>query len=131
MEKRIHTFLMFQGQAEKAINLYTSLIKESEIISLLRYTAEGPGVEGTVAHAIFTLAGQEYMAIDSYVQHDFGFTPAISLFLDCLSETEIDELFERLSQNGKVLMPLDDYGFSRKFGWLNDEFGVSWQLNLQ
>jgi predicted 3-demethylubiquinone-9 3-methyltransferase (glyoxalase superfamily) len=70
------------------------------------------------------------MAIDSPVKHDFTFTPAMSLFVDCADEAEIDALFAKLSEGGKVLMPLAAYPFSRKFGWLSDRFGVSWQLNL-
>jgi predicted 3-demethylubiquinone-9 3-methyltransferase (glyoxalase superfamily) len=80
--------------------------------------------------ATFTLAGQTYMCIDSPVKHDFTFTPAMSLFVDCADEAELDTLFARLSEDGQVLMALDNYGFSHKFGWLADKFGVSWQLNL-
>jgi len=64
------------------------------------------------------------------VKHQFTFTPSISLFVDCDSETELEELFSRLSAGGAVLMPLDNYGFSTRFGWVNDRFGLSWQLNL-
>jgi predicted 3-demethylubiquinone-9 3-methyltransferase (glyoxalase superfamily) len=70
------------------------------------------------------------MCIDSPVKHNFTFTPAMSLFVDCADEAELDTLFAKLSEGGQVLMPLDNYGFSRKFGWLADKFGVSWQLNL-
>jgi len=82
-------------------------------------------------HASFTLNGQPFMAIDSPVKHAFGFTPAISVFVDCESEAEIDRLFAALSQGGQVLMPIDAYPFAKRFGWTNDRFGVSWQLRLQ
>jgi len=71
------------------------------------------------------------MCIDSPVKHDFTFTPSISLYVNCESEEEINRLFKSLSQDGKVLLLLDSYGFSDKFGWLEDKFGVSWQLNFK
>ena len=80
--------------------------------------------------AMFSLAGQEVMCIDSPVKHDFTFTPAMSLFVDCTADAQIEELFARVSEGGQVMMPLDNYGFSRKFAWVSDRFGVSWQLNL-
>lgn len=129
MEK-VTPFLMFEGNAEEAMNYYTSLIEESKITSIARYGAEGPGKEGSVIMATFTLKGQEFMCIDSYVQHEFTFTPSYSTFLTCSSEQEIDDLFENLSEGGSILMPLGDYSFSKKFGWIEDKFGVSWQLTL-
>lgn len=128
--QKVTTFLMFEGRAEEAMNFYTSLFPDSAILDISRYGAEGPGAEGSVIHATFTLAGQELMAIDSFVKHEFTFTPAISLYITCRSEDEIDELYAKLSEGGGVLMPLDAYPFSPKFGWVNDRFGVSWQLTL-
>ena len=81
-------------------------------------------------HATFSLNEQEFMCIDSYVEHAFTFTPSMSLYVNCETEAEINRLFERLSQGGQVLMPLDHYPFSQKFAWVSDRFGVSWQLNL-
>lgn len=129
-KQKIHSFLMFEGNAEEAINTYTSLFDESEIINITRYEANQGGNEGSVMHATFSIKGQEFMAIDSYVQHAFTFTPAISLFVTCDSEEEVEQVFEKLSQDGEVLMPLGAYPFSAKYGWINDRFGVSWQLSL-
>lgn len=112
------------------MNFYTSLFNQSEIVSISRYDENGPGKEGTVIHATFTLNGQEFMCIDSYVKHDFTFTPAMSLYVTCDTEEEIETVFNKLAQDGKVLMPLGSYPFSKKFGWLNDKYGVSWQLTL-
>ena len=70
------------------------------------------------------------MCIDSYVKHNFTFTPAISLYVKCETEAEIDNLFTKLSEDGNTLMPLSPYPFSKKFGWVADKFGVSWQLSL-
>jgi predicted 3-demethylubiquinone-9 3-methyltransferase (glyoxalase superfamily) len=128
--QKITTFLMFEGKAEEAMNFYTSLFDKSEIISISRYGANEAGAEGTVEHAIFSLNGQEFMCIDSIVKHDFTFTPSISLYVTCDTEDEIDRVFEKLSQDGTVLMPLAAYPFSEKFGWVTDKYGVSWQLNL-
>ena len=129
--EQVTPFLMFQdGKAEEAMNHYTSLIEDSSIKSITRYGANEAGEEGTVMHAIFSLKGQEFMCIDSNVKHEFTFTPSFSIYITCDSEQEINTLYEKLILNGQALMPLDDYGFSKKFGWINDQFGVSWQLNL-
>lgn len=128
--QKITTFLMFEGKAEEAMNFYTSLFDQSEIVSISRYDENGPGKEGTVIHATFTLNGQEFMCIDSYVNHNFTFTPAMSLYVTCETEEEIDTVFYKLAQDGAILMPLGSYPFSKKFGWLNDKYGVSWQLTL-
>lgn len=130
MEK-VSTFLMFQeGNAEEAMKFYTSIIEDSQITSIVRYGANEAGPEGTVMQATFKLKGQEFMCIDSYVKHQFTFTPSFSIFVTCNSEEELDNLYVKLSEGGQELMPLNDYGFSKKFGWVNDRFGVSWQLNL-
>jgi predicted 3-demethylubiquinone-9 3-methyltransferase (glyoxalase superfamily) len=130
MAQKITTFLMFEGHAEEAIRFYLSLFEDAAIVSMTKYGPEGPGAEGTVEHAIFTLAGQQYMAIDSNVQHAFSFTPSISLWVDCESAEELERLYGALVEGGTALMPLGEYGFSQRFGWVNDRFGVSWQLNL-
>ena len=130
MPQKITTFLMFEGDAEEALTFYTSLFEDSEIVDISRYGDGGPGEAGTVERATFSLAGQRFMCIDSYVKHDFGFTPAVSLYVECDSEAELDGLYRALAERGTELMPLGSYGFSAKFGWVNDRFGVSWQLNL-
>jgi predicted 3-demethylubiquinone-9 3-methyltransferase (glyoxalase superfamily) len=121
---------MFEGQAEAALNFYISLFKDSQVISITRYGPNEAGAEGSVMHATFSLNGQQFMAIDSNVHHQFTFTPAISLYVSCETEQEIDALFAQLSAGGNVLMPLSQYPFSKKFAWVNDRFGVSWQLSL-
>jgi predicted 3-demethylubiquinone-9 3-methyltransferase (glyoxalase superfamily) len=128
--QKIKTFLMFEGRCEEAMNFYVSLFPDATVTSIRRYGKEGPGAEGSVMQAAFTVAGQTFMCVDSWVKHGFTFTPAMSLFVDCGNEAEIDGLFGRLSEGGQILMPLGNYPFSRKFGWLSDRFGVSWQLNL-
>jgi len=128
--QQIKTFLMFEGGAEKAMSFYQSLFDDAEVVSMVKYGAEGPGPEGSVMVAVFRLAGQEFMCSDSYLHHGFTFTPSMSLFVDCRDEAELERLYGALSEGGGELMPLGDYGFSKKFGWVNDRYGGSWQLNL-
>jgi predicted 3-demethylubiquinone-9 3-methyltransferase (glyoxalase superfamily) len=130
MARSVTTHLMFEGQAEEAMNFYVALFPNSEITSINRYGAGGPGPEGSVMTATFTLAGRDFMCIDSPVKHAFTFTPSMSIFVECESDAELTRIFELLAAGGKVMMPLNNYGFSTRFGWLADRFGVSWQLNL-
>jgi predicted 3-demethylubiquinone-9 3-methyltransferase (glyoxalase superfamily) len=81
--------------------------------------------------ARISFAGHRLIVIDSPIPHEFDFSPSVSLFVEFQDEENLDAAFERLAEDGKVLMPLDDYGFSKRFGWLKDRYGVSWQLNLQ
>jgi predicted 3-demethylubiquinone-9 3-methyltransferase (glyoxalase superfamily) len=130
MGQTVTPFLMFEGKAEEAINFYISVLENSKVLSIQRYGPGEAGAEGSVMKAVFSLAGQTIMCIDSPAKHDFTFTPSISLFVDCKEEREVEELFGKLSVGGKVLMPLNNYGFSQQFGWVADRFGVSWQINL-
>jgi len=130
MAKTITPFLMFEGDAEAAMTLYTAVFSNAEIVQIERYAAGEPGREGSVKRAYFTVCGQPLQCTDSPMHHAFTFTPSISLFVDCDDEAELERVFGALADGGKVLMPLNDYGFSRRFGWVSDRFGVSWQLNL-
>ena len=127
---QIHTFLMFTGRAEEAMTFYLSLFPNSRILDVKKYGKEAPGREGSVKLARFELAGKEYRCIDSPAVHAFTFTPAMSLFVECETEAELDKAYAALLEGGGALMPIGNYGFSKKFGWVNDRFGVSWQLNL-
>mgnify|MGYP005844270925 CR=1 FL=1 len=131
MAHSVTPFLMFEGLAEEAMRFYVELFHGSEVLFVERYGADEPGKEGSVKRAEFSLAGQKIICIDSPVKHAFSFTPSVSLFVECESEPELQMVFDELSSGGSVLMPLDNYGFSRKFAWVADRFGVSWQLNLQ
>ncbi|KIX03128.1 uncharacterized protein Z518_06678 [Rhinocladiella mackenziei CBS 650.93] len=131
-------FLMFQnGQASSAISFYISTIPHSHIISLDHYVSGEAGAEGTVKMAKVSIAGLEVMIIDSAVKHDFDFTPSMSFFVDFKDEEEVEKVYNSLLEGqgdggkGKVMMPLDGYWFSRKFAWVQDRWGVSWQLNLE
>lgn len=131
MQKTI-TCLMFVGEqagkAEEAVHFYVTLFKDSKIQAMFRYEEGDGDVVGTIKHAEFFLDGQEYMAMDSSLMHNFTFTPATSIFVRCENEEEVYLLFGKLSEHGTILMPLDSYPFSKKYAWVNDRYGVSWQL---
>jgi predicted 3-demethylubiquinone-9 3-methyltransferase (glyoxalase superfamily) len=124
-------FLMFQGgSAQAALDLYFATFPDSGFVRVERYAEGQGGAVGSIKVAVFTLCGREFMCSDSPVKHAFSFTPSSSIFVELDSPEELERVFGVLSEGGQVLMPLNDYGFSKRFGWLNDRFGVSWQLNL-
>ena len=126
------TSLTFQdNNAENAMNFYVELFDNSKIINVHRWGKNGPVEEGRIMQATFELDGNLFMCSDSPSVHDWDFTPAISNYLECENEIELERLFSKLSEDGKVTMPLNNYGFSQKFAWVIDQFGVSWQLNLK
>jgi predicted 3-demethylubiquinone-9 3-methyltransferase (glyoxalase superfamily) len=114
--QKITPFLWFDDQAEEAVNFYTSIFKNSRIGSISRYGEEGPGGKGKVMTATFQLGGQEFMALNGGPV--FTFSPAISFFVNCETQEEVDELWEKLSEEGE----------KGQCGWLKDKFGVSWQI---
>lgn len=126
--QKILPFLWFDEQAEEAVNLYTSLFKNSKIQEIHHFGDDVPGPKGKVMMVNFQLAGKDFAALNG--GPEFSFTPSVSFFVNCQTEAEIDMLWEKLGAGGFVLMPMEQYPFSQKFGWLNDRFGVSWQLNL-
>jgi predicted 3-demethylubiquinone-9 3-methyltransferase (glyoxalase superfamily) len=130
MADQVMPFLMFDGQAEEAMRFYVSLFPDSKILELARYGKGAEGAEGSVSRGHFTLGGQSFLCTDSVVRHAFTFTPAISLYVKCTSRERMQGLVQGLAEGGKVLMPLDSYGFSKLFAWVADKFGVSWQLNM-
>ena len=127
---QVTPFLMFEGDAEAALTFYTNIFPEAELLHIERNGPDSPGKEGKIGAAMISIAGQKLRFFDSPAPHQFSFTPSISLFIDCDDEAQQDRLWSALSEGGKALMPIDNYGFSRRFGWTNDRFGVSWQINL-
>jgi predicted 3-demethylubiquinone-9 3-methyltransferase (glyoxalase superfamily) len=131
MKQEIIISLTFQkSDAEQAMNFYVDLFDNSRIIDIHRWGKDGPGKEGTIMQAKFELNGVKFMCSDSPPIHNWTFTPAIAVYVECENEKDIERLFSKLSENGAIAMPLDNYGFSQKFGWVVDKFGISWQLNL-
>ncbi len=126
------------GRAEEAMRFYTSVFPNSQITSITKYTKGEPGgTPDLVKFGVFELNGTEYMVSESYFNHSWSFTPAVSIFISDDSDEVIQTLFDRLSSNGgRVMVPLDhykgegDYGFGEKFGWCEDQFGISWQFVL-
>jgi predicted 3-demethylubiquinone-9 3-methyltransferase (glyoxalase superfamily) len=122
---------MFQeGNAQDAMALYASVFPGFRVESIERYGSGEAGAPGTVKRADAVLYGHRLVVIDSPVKHAFTFTPAVSLFVDFASADALDAAFATLADGGQVFMPVGNYGFSRRFGWCSDRFGVSWQLNL-
>jgi predicted 3-demethylubiquinone-9 3-methyltransferase (glyoxalase superfamily) len=129
--RQLRTFLTFQNStAGAALDFYRHVFDDFDLTDVDRYDSAGPGPEGSVRHARFRLAGGEFSCADSPVAHAWGFTPAVSLWIECDNEGEQQRIFDRLADDGTVFMPLDAYGFSTRFGWVGDRFGVTWQLNV-
>jgi predicted 3-demethylubiquinone-9 3-methyltransferase (glyoxalase superfamily) len=127
---KVKTHIMFQGDAQNAVNLYSSIFKDFKVGNL-EYYGEGEQVAaGAFKLATVFFAGHEFIIFDSPPMHDFSFTPSMSIFVDFDMQDELEAAFTELSRDGKVMMPLDDYGFSKRYGWISDRFGVSWQFNL-
>ncbi|MBA3749871.1 MAG: VOC family protein [Nitrosopumilus sp.] len=114
--QKISPCLWFDKNAEEAINFYISIFKNSKIVSTIHYGEVGPGQKGTVMAMTFELEGQEFMALNGGPQ--FTFSPAISLFVNCKTQEEVDDLWEKLSEGGE----------KQRCGWLQDKYGVSWQI---
>ena len=132
IKNQIATFLTFQdNNAENAMNFYVELFDNSKIINVQRWEKGGPVEEGRIMVAKFSLNGNLFMCSDSPPVHEWNFSPAVSNYIDCKNENELEKLFLKLSENGTITMPLNNYGFSQRFGWVIDQFGVSWQLNLK
>ncbi len=128
MVQQVSTFLMFPGCAEEAVRFYEGLFPEARIEGLERFTPTDSGPAGKVKQAVLVLGGHRLIAFDSPVKHEFGMTPAISLFVECENAEELDRIATALGEGGTVLMPADSYDFAVRFTWLNDRFGLSWQL---
>ncbi len=126
--QKITPFLWFDSQAEEAAKLYASLFDGSKIGGVRRYGDAGPGPKGHVMTLAFQIAGIDLMALNGGPA--FAFTPAVSFFVTCSSEKQIDSLWTKLSEGGKVFMEYGKYPFSEKFGWASDRYGLTWQLNL-
>jgi len=114
--QKIIPFLWFDGKAEEAVNFYSSIFKNAKIGTITRYGDEGHGTKGTVMTATFQLDGQEFMALNG--GPEFTFSPAISFFVNCETQEEVDELWEKLSEGGE----------KQRCGWLKDKYGISWQI---
>jgi predicted 3-demethylubiquinone-9 3-methyltransferase (glyoxalase superfamily) len=116
MTQKITPFLWFDGQAEEAMHFYVSIFKNSKVGKVSRYGEAGPGPKGSVMSATFTLDGMEFYALNGGPHYKF--TPAISMFVSCETQEEVDQLWEKLSAGGQKV----------QCGWLTDKYGLSWQV---
>jgi predicted 3-demethylubiquinone-9 3-methyltransferase (glyoxalase superfamily) len=114
--QKITPFLWFDGKAEEAMNFYVSIFENSKVVNVTRYGDAGPGPKGTVMSAVFQLQGQTFYALNGGPK--YRFTPAISFFVNCETQQEIDRFWEKLSEGGE----------KSRCGWLQDKYGLSWQI---
>lgn len=132
-EQKITPNLWFTGQAEEAVNFYTSVFENSEVHSSTRYTEAGREFHqrepGSVMTIEFELEGYKIVALNGGPH--FKFNPSISLFVLCKTAEETERLWQKLSEGGQVMMPLDSYDWSPKYAWFQDRYGLSWQLMLE
>ncbi|HEX6981690.1 MAG TPA: VOC family protein [Balneolaceae bacterium] len=127
---QITACIWFDDQAEEAAKFYTSIFRNSNIKETTYYKTETPSnkPKGSVLTVAFDIEGYQFVGLNGGAQ--FKPTPSISFFINCETEVEVDEMWQKLSEGGKVLMPLDKYDFSEKYGWIEDKYGVSWQVIL-
>src|SRR3954470_8203603 len=116
LKQKVTPFFWFDGQAEEAMNFYISVFKNGKIISIARYSNDFPGMGGKVLTGVFEMNGQQYMVIDGGPM--FKFTEAVSFFVNCETQEEVDDLWEKLTKDGK----------ESQCGWLKDKYGLSWQI---
>jgi predicted 3-demethylubiquinone-9 3-methyltransferase (glyoxalase superfamily) len=128
IDEKIVPFLWFNGNAEEAMNFYISIFKNSKTLNVTRYLENGGGPKGAVMTCTFRIEGHTFYALNS--SSEFTFSPSNSFYVSCKTLPEIKRLWDRLTEGGSVRMELDKYPFSKRYGWLQDKFGVSWQLIL-
>lgn len=141
VRQKLSIFLTFHGNAEEAMNFYTSVFENSEIVHVIRARAEDAGwTEGTLQYGIFKIAGQQVICMNTPPPgsrpyntapwHEFRFNPAITIYVERDSKEDFDKLYEALTESGEIYLPAQSYGFSPKFAWVNDRYGISWRINL-
>ena len=120
-------FITLEGKAKQALDLYKFVFPSFDLISIQNHAEPH---DELIMVATFSVEGQEVMISDSPISHEWEITPGISFFVELSSEKDLENYANSLSKNGKVMMPAGNYGFSKMFTWVEDEFGVNWQLNV-
>ena len=120
-------FITLEGKAKQALDLYESVFPSFNLISIQNHAEPH---EELIMVATFSVEGQEVMISDSPISHEWEITPGVSFFVELSSENDLENYANSLSKNGKVMMPAGNYGFSKMFTWVEDEFGVNWQFNI-
>jgi predicted 3-demethylubiquinone-9 3-methyltransferase (glyoxalase superfamily) len=139
--QKLSIFLMFHGNAEEAMSFYTSVFENAEVVHVIRARGEDTGwTEGTLQYGIFKIAGQQVVCMNTPPPgsrahntapwHEFKFNPAITIYVERDSKEDFDKLYEALIEGGEIYLPAQSYGFSPKFAWVNDRYGISWRINL-
>ena len=126
---KVINFLLFNGIAEEAILFYTSLFRDSANSSIACYDDPATELSGKIRHCLFVPKVQEFLGMDNSSKPGYAFTPAVSFLVRCEEEEEVNIYFEAISKGGKIYMPLGSYPFCKKFGWVEDKYGLSWQLH--
>ena len=120
-------FITLEGKAKLALDLYKTVFPSFDLISIQNHAEPH---DELIMVATFSVEGQEVMISDSPISHEWSLTPGISFFVELSSEKDLENYANSLSKNGKVMMPAGNYGFSKMFTWVEDEFGVNWQFNV-
>lgn len=129
MKKKISGCLWFNGQSLEASEFYTTVFSNSGITEVMKNTSASPaGEEGSVLSVSFVIEGFEFLALNG--GPGFEKNPAISFFVHCSDESEADHLWKQLSDGGRILIPIDSYHYSKRYGWVQDKFGTSWQIMI-
>lgn len=120
-------FITLEGKAKQALDLYKSVFPSFDLISIQNHAEPH---DELIMVATFSIEGQEVMISDSPISHEWSITPGISFFVELNSTVDLENYSKSLSKNGKIMMPAGNYGFSKMFTWVEDEFGVNWQFNV-
>ena len=120
-------FITLEGKAKLALDLYKAVFPSFDLISIQNHAEPH---DELIMVATFSVEGQEVMISDSPISHEWEITPGISFFVELSSEKDLENYANSLSKDGKVMMPAGNYGFSKMFTWVEDEFGVNWQFNV-
>jgi len=139
--QKLSIFLMFHGNAEEAMNFYTSVFENAEVVHVIRARAEDTGwAPGILQYGIFKIAGQQVICMNVPPPgsrpynvapwHEFKFNPAITIYVERDSKEDFDKLYEALTEGGEIYLPAQSYDFSPMFAWVNDRYGISWRISL-
>ncbi len=123
-------FLTFNGNAMEALTFYKDIFYDMEVEFLQEYGGDAPALEGKIMQALISIEGRKIMISDSRTPEEFSFTPSMAFYIECSDMNEAELYYRKLKKGGAILVPLDEYGTGRYFAFVQDRFGLSWQLNF-